>query len=314
MQRLVSPAFVAAHAAAARSSLTATMGGEQPWRQLARFLLFGTLLLAITFLILGVGFAAFPGLADRIPEGTLPDGPLRLAEEGTFALVLGLLLAGPAVAIAGAAALAWRQPLSAFLWPRRRFDVTQFGVGVLVMAGVGVITVPLHLLMGSEWNPPILDPHYAGPTRLTYVLAITAGLLAAAAAEEVVFRGVLLRLTGLITRAPIALCVVNGLLFSAIHLDPDPVAFVARAVSGGVWTWAALRLGGLEFAIGAHLASNLFIGLFWAPLSEAALSQDSAWIDLAPEGLVALITIVFIERLANRAGSARPDLSPRPAP
>jgi len=314
MMRFVSPTFAAAHAAAAHASLTADIGGERPWLRFARFLLFAVLLLAAAFLVVGIALAALPGLSHQISSEPLPDGPLRLADEGTFALLLGFLLAAPAAAILGAAALAWRQPLSAFLWPRRRFDAMQFGVGMLAMTAVGVITVPLYLLMGSEWNPPILDPRYADSTRITYVLAIVAGLLAAAAAEEVVFRGVLLRLTGLVTRAPLVLCLVNGVLFSAFHLDPDPVAFVARALPGGVWTWAALRLGGVEFAIGAHLATNLFIGLFWDPLSEAALRRDSAWIDLGPEVLTAVIMIVFVERLANRAAGVEPARSARPAP
>ena len=91
----------------------------------------------------------------------------------------------------------------------------------------------------------------------------------------------------------------------ALHLDPDPVAFVARALSGAIWTWAAIRLGGLEFAIGAHLANNLMICLFWQPLSAMEVGRDSDWIELAPELFVAVVMLIVIERLANRPRDRR---------
>lgn len=308
------PGALLAHAAAARSGLTADLDVDRPWLRLAGFLLLAPVLSVLFVIVLGIATTAVPALGDLLAElGPLPHGPLRLIDEGLQALVLGVALGGLALSILAAAALAYRRPLSDFLWPGRRFDLSQFGVGLVVMAGMSVISIPIYLAMGSEWAPPILDPTYLDRTRLTYVLASGVGLLVAAAAEEVVFRGVLLRLTGLLTRGPILLCVINGLLFSAIHLDPDPVAFVARALSGMVWTWAALRLGGIEFVVGAHFAANLIICLFWAPLSEAAVSRDSAWIDLGPEVLAAVVMILFVERLAGRYAGPATGLAARTA-
>ena len=303
MKRLPPPGFVLAHAAAARSPLTDPLPGGRPWLRLVLFLLLAPVLLTAFALATGALAAVFPSLGALLTDiGPLPDGPLRLQDEGVQAIVVGLLLGVLALAILCAAALAYRLPMTEFLWPGRRFDAGRFAIGMILMAAVSVILIPLQLSMGSEWAPPILDPRYLDHTRLTYVLAMTAGLLLAAAAEEVVFRGVLLRLTALVTRRPLLLCLINGLLFSAIHIDPDPVAFVARALAGMVWTWAALRLGGIEFAIGAHLANNLAISLFWGLFSEADLARDSRWIDLGPEILAGLVTLVFVERMASRHG------------
>lgn len=301
-------------AAAAQSSLTTWFKVERPWLRLVGFALMAVLLVGITTFVLALGILPFPALRDQLADlAPLPDTPFRLIGESLQTLVFAAAIGAVAFGILQAAAMTYRRPLKDFLWPGRRFDAGQLGIGFLAMACISIITIPFYLATGSEWAPPILDPQYLDRTRLIYVLAMVAGLLVAAAAEEVVCRGVLLRLTGLITRRPLVLCLINGVVFSAIHLDPDPIAFIARALSGGVWTWAALRLGGLEFGIGAHLANNLIISLFWQPFSEASTDRDSAWIDLAPEVLAAVVMIVMVERLATRYIDLPPDLAARPA-
>lgn len=306
--------FDLALAAAAQSPLTIRFAVTHPWRRLASFLALAAVLVMVMMVVLGVAISGMPGMRDQLGDlAPLPDGPLRLIDESLQVALFALILGALAFGILAAAALTYRRPLSDFLWPGRRFDASHLGVGFLTMACISVISIPIYLAMGSEWAPPILDPQYLDRTRLTYVLVMVGGLLVAAAAEEVVCRGVLLRLTGLLTRRPIILCLINGLIFSAIHVDPDPVAFVARAVSGAVWTWAALRLGGLEFAIGAHLANNLVIALFWQPFSEAGTSRESAWTDLGPELLSAVIMVIMIERLADRYVDGPRGLAARPA-
>ena len=301
------PRFDRVIAAAAQSPFTDRFV-TRPWRSLIGFVLLALLLMVGMSIVVGVTIYVVPGLHDQLENmGPLPEGPLRLIDESFQAVEIGLILGALAFGILAAAALAYRRPLSDFLWPGRRFNLAHLGIGFLCMASVSVIWIPIYLAWGSEWAPPVMDAQYLDRTRLTYVLAMIVGLLLSAAAEEVVFRGVLLRLTGLITRHPLLLCLINGVIFSAIHLDPDPVAFVARAINGAVWTWAALRLGGLEFAVGAHLASNLAIALFWRLLSEAGTSMDSAWIDLAPGLVTAVAMVIMIEQLARRSVDRPPD-------
>jgi hypothetical protein len=102
--------------------------------------------------------------------------------------------------------------------------------------------------------------------RAAYAIAAVALLIPAAAAEEIVFRGWLLRQTAAFLRNPVTLLVVNGVLFSAIHLDFAPDAFLARSVMGAGFAYMTLRLGGIEFATGAHAANNILIVLFVEPL------------------------------------------------
>jgi membrane protease YdiL (CAAX protease family) len=67
--------------------------------------------------------------------------------------------------------------------------------------------------------------------------------------------------------------VLSGVLFSAIHFDPNLDAFLVRLAMGMGLAWMTLRLGGIEFAIGAHAANNILILLFVQPM---ALKPDPA--------------------------------------
>jgi membrane protease YdiL (CAAX protease family) len=292
---------------ARRSPMITGFTPQRPWLQLGGFVALAMLLMIVATLVLVIIVRIIPGAPDQMGlSGPLPETPLRLVDESVQTLLLAAILGSLAVAILAAAAMIYLRPLTDFLWPGRRFNAWDLGVGFLAMACVSAMLFPAYLLMGADWTPPLFGPTYADWTRPVFVVASLVGLLAAAAAEEVICRGVLLRLSTQLTRHPAILCLINGLLFSALHLDPDPVAFVARALSGAIWTWAAIRLGGLEFAIGAHLANNLMISLFWQPLSEMEVGRDSDWVELVPELFVALVMLVIIERLADGPRDWRP--------
>lgn len=298
------PALASAVDEAQASPLIAAPPTERRWLRLIGFLALSPLLMAVgLFVLIAVMPLFIPGGWDALDMSVpLPETPDRLWGENAHTLSLGAMLGLMAAGITLAAMLVYRQPWRAFAWPGRRFDVSHFLVGLAMMAAVFAILAPISYAMGDPWSPPLFNALYPTPSKLAYVAASVVGLLVAAAAEEVVFRGVLLRISAAFTRNVWLLCAVNALAFSAIHLDPDPVAFVAIAMSGFVWVWAALRLGGLEFAIGAHLGNNLMISLFVEPISEFVPTDDRAqWIELAPEFAVCVITVIFIERLAHRA-------------
>jgi membrane protease YdiL (CAAX protease family) len=308
------PAFDAALADAARSAMTEDLEVNRRWARVVGFLALSALLVFAVMIVMALALAIAPAPGpQQLLQENLPETPFRLWAEGRQVLFFGGLLGVLAAAILAAAVFTWRRRPTDFLWPGRRFAFSQLWIGFVVMTCISVELIPVFLLTGSVWEPPILDPHYLNSSRVFYVAAMVIGLLTAAAAEEVVCRGVLLRLTAFITRHPLILCLINGVVFSAIHLDPDPVAFVARAISGGVFTWAALRLGGLEFAVGVHLANNLVIALFWQPISEAATSRDSSLADLGPELASAVVIVLFVERLAARNVAPPASLAPRPA-
>lgn len=298
---------------AAGSAMTARLTCTRPWLRLAAFFPIAGLAMLATMVAMVVITLVVPALGDRmdILGDRLDENPFRLVEESLQALVFSVIVGPVALSFLAAAALTWRVPLKAFLWPGRSFDPKLFGVGLLVMTAISALWVPFSLATGSEWRPPVFDSYYVGHTRILYAAAMAGALLVAAAAEEVAFRGVLLRVSGLITRRAVVLFLINGLLFSAFHLDPDPVSFLQRALAGMGWTWAALRLGGLEFAIGSHFANNLFIALIWSPVSAAGQVREVPWFVVVPELITTGIVVIVVEVLARRGGASRPNLTAR---
>ena len=232
----------------------------------AFFTLLGSLPVA-----LGVALLA-PDMLPALSEGTaLPDTPGRLRQETAFMLLVSLTLAAAAAGAVFAARIVFGRSPSSLLTPAAPFRWSLLLLGALIFAVLVAIAVAMDPLIGGEaLDPPILDATYPAADRLLYALAAVFVLLLAAAAEEVIFRGVLLQITGAFTRNVLVLALINGVLFSAIHWDFDPTSFLARTALGAAFTWTVLKLGGLEFAIGAHAANNIVLCWLGDPLSEAA--------------------------------------------
>ena len=155
--------------------------------------------------------------------------------------------------------------------------------GAAPIVGAEILT---ELAMGGEQlNAPVLRA--SGLAEAAGYVGIAAFFLFLAAfAEEMVFRGWLLQQTSAFTRSLPILLLVNGVLFSLIHVDPDPGAFIVRAAMGMGWCWVALRMGGLEFATGAHLANNLAITVLVEPLT----------LKMAIAGALILGSVAFSQR------------------
>lgn len=306
LSRLIK-AIQAANSEGGQSPFLTHQPVTRPWLRLVGIIAFSTAglaaLIALMGMLLSSGIEAAPALLSfDMLSRSIPDSPERLYREGAFLVILASTLMGAALVILAAAAIMHDRPISEFQWPGRKPSLQLMFTGFLLMVLVSLVLWPLGWLIEGRISPaPILNELYALDSRILYLLVASLMVFIAAAAEEIVFRGVLLRTLGGLTRKAWVLVLLNGLLFSLIHLDPDPVAFVARAVSGAVWTWAALRLGGIEFAIGAHWANNLVIVLLGVPMSEAAeVDQRIAPIYLVPELITAIIIVVATEAIARR--------------
>ncbi|NGM52273.1 CPBP family intramembrane metalloprotease [Caulobacter sp. 602-2] len=177
---------------------------------------------------------------------------------------------GMAVAFAGVAALLHHRRLRSYLTsaPVYRWRLTLLGLALFSLI-VGPLLAASARLDPHAPPTPILTLTSSFDGRLAHAVGAIILLLLAAAAEELVFRGWLLKLTGAFTRKVWMILLINGVAFSAVHLDPNPDAFLVRAVLGIGLAWATLRLGGVEFAVGAHAANNIIIVLFLQPMTLA---------------------------------------------
>jgi membrane protease YdiL (CAAX protease family) len=151
----------------------------------------------------------------------------------------------------------------------------------LVLVGLGlsfIAMAPLVIasrLSGSGAPPaPILDIAPSVGGRLVYVLAALL-LIPSAAAEELMFRGWLMRQLAAFTRTPGTLIFATALAFSAAHFDFTPDAFLTRALMGAGFAYMTLRVGGIELSTGAHAANNILFILFIEPLNPTVASQGA---------------------------------------
>lgn len=180
---------------------------------------------------------------------TATNGPMAATFIGVAALIAGV---SPRRYITVARKIRWRLLASGLV-----FSMLVIGPLVLASQFLDPRAPPAPVLsLSADWSG-----------RLGYALGCILLLIPAAAAEEIVFRGWLLRESAAISRNPVFLMAVNGVLFSAVHWDFAPDAFLTRALMGAGFVYMTLRLGGIEFSTGAHAANNILIVLFIQPLT-----------------------------------------------
>lgn len=275
----------------------------RPWLRLAAFLGVGAVYAFAAIILIGM-ILSIPGMPAIDPEMLTPGAgrePLTAREEIEFLAILSgelLLLAG---ALLAAAMTVYRRGADWFLRPAERGGVRLLMLGFLFMMALGGLMFPIATWLEPDGVAPILDPAKALDERLIYAGATALCLLIAALGEEIVFRGVLMRILAGLNRRPWLVMLISGVVFSLIHFDPDPVAFTARAMSGMVWAWSALRLGGISFAVGAHWANNLFIAWMLEPISSAAAPGQGIPVEyLAFEVVTVLAVLAMVELIARR--------------
>jgi len=179
------------------------------------------------------------------------------ATDGAFPLAFVSL----AAVITGRPFLHYLTAAGGFRW---RLLVTGLALSCLVVA-------PLIFAARAGTRPPVLGvaPNLAG--RMVYAAAAVL-LIPSAAAEELMFRGWLMRQLAAFTRRPAPLVLITAAAFSAAHFDFAPEAFLSRAVMGAGFAYMALRTGGLELPIGAHAANNILFILFIQPFDLSGAS------------------------------------------
>jgi uncharacterized protein len=279
----------------------------------------------ITILLLGVplgGLAALlTGAACILAAGPLTgrsfDQVVAMSTGNAAPSPRGLLSYGFELSIAGFASIAFalvlllvaskvqRRPAWTFLTaaPRLRAGLLLGGfVAGAVLVG-GAVWIE-QLWSNEPLTPPILTPGAAWGERAGYAALAAGFLFLAALAEEVLFRGWFVQQVAAWTRNLAIMLAVNGLVFSFVHFDPNLSGFIVRCLMGAGWAWIALRTGGIEFTTGAHLANNLLISLFIAPVSFRP--QPSAELDVAgvavEVGVIVLLVLVVEAWLRARPG------------
>jgi uncharacterized protein len=222
---------------------------------------------------------------------------------------------GMLLVFAAFAAAAAHQPLRllATAAPRVRWRLLLVGLALAALALTPLVTAQ-RVLDGAP-PLPVLSVSPALGGRVIYVAAALL-LIPSAAVEELVFRGWLLRQIGAFNQRPVVLIGLSAVLFAAAHFDFSPDAFLTRALMGAGLAYMTLRLGGIEFAVGAHAANNLLIVLFLQPLSVQASSEPVSMFELIEDTTLMAGYFIATEAVVRwpwlrRLGDVRPaEISP----
>jgi membrane protease YdiL (CAAX protease family) len=236
-----------------------------------------------------------PPWADYVARAGAYANPLGLwaGHLGLFALVLPVWAA---YRFLHRRKLTWLWSISPGV--RWRYGLTGLLAAVAVLGAVACFLA----VSGPAWDPPANWPVFA--------IAIVLSSPLQALGEEVLFRGYLLQVLGLIVRRPWFPIVVSAALFGYFHGSQNLWLFLSRFAFGLVAGALVWRTGGLEAGIAAHAVNNVLafgLALATGSLAETRATTEVAWsaglrdvVVFAVFGALAWL-LAWAMRLPNRA-------------
>lgn len=252
----------------------------------------------IATLAVSFGLYMFLFVAVILPFGLLPfvdvetdldrmDQPVPLA----FSLLL-LTLMIPAALLA--VRLVGRRPAGTLASVTGRFRWRIASRATILSAALLLLSI---LVQGGWWDPVEPLPQAALMTGLVLLLVPFQ-----AAGEEIIFRGLLPQLLGSWFRSPLIAYGLPSVLFMYGHIYslPGLLATGVFALAAGWLTW---RSGGIELAVGLHVANNLIAFLAgvwgWADLNATEVSWFEATVQIVVVVVVAGILWVTCRHLCR---------------
>jgi len=295
------------------------------WRPLVAGVLFAIFaviaLVVVSFLWVILAFATGQWTFDSVLEVGFESRMIASATDISNPLSVALLLGSLAVLLP----LVPLSMLCAGLRPLRMRHSVAFrlrwrwmlscAIPALVITVVSTaLPFGLALVFGETIEPVAVDP---GTFLVVAVLIILLTPLQAAA-EEYIFRGLIMQIIGAWIRWVPAAIIVSTILFTIGHTQYELWGALSVAVMGVGFAIVTWRTGGLEAAIVLHVINNVIALLLLS--SGIAGTTEMSSEGSGPEApiLQTIFTVAYVlwvDRLANRSGIARArELAPPPAP
>lgn len=182
---------------------------------------------------------------------------------------------------------------------RRAFTVNERWSWGRTFYGLGLwgfllmLTVAISIVAGREF-----EYTFNAAVFLPYLIVALMLFPIQTTAEELLFRGWFTQLLGSYVSSRWFVSVASGVLFTLLHLaNPEAgVDFISSVLAwfmiGFVFTWVTVRDGGIELAVGAHLANNLLAGVVF-PYEGSVLPAEGVFLlSSAGSGLTTVLMIV----------------------
>lgn len=218
----------------------------------------------------------------------------------TTTTLVGVIYLACTIALVAAVVVVYRRPARTWITGAPRFRWRLFWIGLvlfgLVLGAAASFPEAVH---GWPDRPVFLKVDEAVRMRIAYVAVMVIALPVAAAFEELLCRGFLLQVTAAFTRSLPAILLFNSLIFSLLHVDPDPGRNLSRAILGMALSWGVLRTGGLEIGIGIHAANNLVILLLAQTLQPNETLAASSPVAVVINLSVSLVAVAVIETVVR---------------
>lgn len=199
--------------------------------------------------VAGLSILGFDAATEALEPGA--GGPVL---DALSVLEDAVVIGGLALGFAAVAALVFRRRLLSFLTLSPRFRWRLFAAGFIPFAGLQLAAVGFSVGFGAEHSPFSIYPGML--EAMIFCLAAMIFYAPSVLAEEVLFRSWILSEDTTLSGRNLIAVLVSSLVFSAAHLQSDPLLMLLHVMSGAAYAWAAVRLGGVEFSLGAHLAKN----------------------------------------------------------
>ncbi len=133
---------------------------------------------------------------------------------------------------------------------------------------------------------------------LTFLLVMLVTTPIQAAAEEYFFRGYLMQSLGAMVATPWFGILVSAALFTLFHASSNVALVLDRFAFGVLAGWLVVRTGGLEAAIGAHIANNVSafgLAALTSSMAEVKAITEVTWAAAAWDvGRFAFFTLLIV--------------------
>lgn len=243
-------------------------------------------------------------LLDKITRETGSAESVFGIDHGVFSSAFPILesssiIASFAMGLMIAGAIFYKFMLASVFTQALRFRWKIFFCGFVLIAVFQGTSVALTVGLGAPTSPSVTFIDWGLAT--LFCLLVLVFYIPGVIGEEIIFRGWLLYKIHAPVRFMVTYIVISAAIFSMAHIEWNAFSIFVRFISGLAYAWSFIRLGGIEFAFGGHLAKNSMIVWMLGPPGEHRWTGTDYELNAVATILSALAFVGVVELIARRS-------------